>query len=534
MADGNKRYLGDVFINRENAERQRQFFRDVIDSYQYKYGGFFDAATLQGLSADDFATKEQGDKADNSLIAPLLLGRQSIINKNNEPQYIYSDAVKLEPDTCLSAIEWYQNLPNNDITEALCSVYNEVTEIKQEFDENGITIDYLQDNNYEKTKNIMLNAIEEFEENGQSVAKINADLVNGFRFIPITQDAYDLLPTEDKQYWRNIYIIKDASEIANIDNQGNNWRIIENWQFQVVDGNLCFNNGISSNWNVICPLEDLLTDENIGGYIEGYMREGDNFKNILKNISNTTIDSNWDQYPFLSSSLHNTYVDDITVNQDSSFVESYIDMETNLKNVNINLDSILQNDSYISGITNDIQTNQNDISTLNGQVSSIGEQINTINSVNSDQQSLLDSIDTKLTNISNQLNSINANITKWSTQKISGMTYTDPSDNTVYRSECSYNKTLGLAYVRLSFTHYHIKGNTNWEYRKSNANTSHQDQVVAKPISTLTIPCISSPETFVCIEGNGAIKIKSTSDKTGRMNIFANALYRVGGYNNIS
>ena len=66
MADGNKRYLGDVFINKENAERQRQFFKDIIESYQYKFGGTFDAATLQGMDVSEFATKEQGDKAENA------------------------------------------------------------------------------------------------------------------------------------------------------------------------------------------------------------------------------------------------------------------------------------------------------------------------------------------------------------------------------------------------------------------------------------------------------------------------------------
>ena len=32
MSDGNKRYLGDVFINEDDYEYQKQFFKDIIES----------------------------------------------------------------------------------------------------------------------------------------------------------------------------------------------------------------------------------------------------------------------------------------------------------------------------------------------------------------------------------------------------------------------------------------------------------------------------------------------------------------------
>ena len=75
MSDGNKRYLGDVFINAENKEIQRQFFKDVIESYQFQYGGEFNSAFLQGYTPEDFATKEQGEKADSAIISPLQIGQ---------------------------------------------------------------------------------------------------------------------------------------------------------------------------------------------------------------------------------------------------------------------------------------------------------------------------------------------------------------------------------------------------------------------------------------------------------------------------
>lgn len=530
MPDGNKRYLGDVFINRENAERQRQFFRDVIDSYQYKYGGSFDAATLQGLSLEDFATREQGEKADNALMSPLLLGKQSITNKDNESQFIFSDAIKLDPESCLADIDWYQDLSNNDITEALCSIYNNVSLIKEDFDENGITVDYLIENDYERTKNVMLTAIEEVEENGSTVSKINADLVNGLRFIPITQEAYNNLSTEDKNYWRNVYIIKEAADLPNIDNLDDKWTVIENWRFNVVDGNLCFNNGISDNWDIICPLEDLLTDENIGSYIEGYLGSSTNFENILRNISTQTIDANWNQYPFLSSSLHNEYVYDITVNNNHNGVYPAIDMSTNLKTVDIDFDEIIQGSSDIININSLINTNQNNISSLNNQVSSIGEQITNINSVNNSQQSLLNDINNQLTELNNKINSINASLGKWETQIIP-LTAVDSQNQTI-QSICTYNRMLGVAHTRLAFTHYHTKGNNGWVYRKSNATTSTPNILVkAQPMSGIVIPCWDSPTTFVRIEADGRIKVKSTSTSTGRINIIANAFYRISEFN---
>ena len=51
--------------------------------------------------------------------------------------------------------------------------------------------------------------ITDLEGNTKIVKMIDAQLINGFRIIPITQAAYDALPTKEKTYWRNIYIIVD-------------------------------------------------------------------------------------------------------------------------------------------------------------------------------------------------------------------------------------------------------------------------------------------------------------------------------------
>ena len=128
MSDGNRRYLGDVFIQEENYERQKKFFKDVIESYQWKYGGNFDASTLQGKTPDDFATKAQGENADRALLAPLFLGKSPIGSTTNR-QYIYTDAVLLErdDDSEIDSVEWYKNLDKDNLTEALVDIYRQVT-----------------------------------------------------------------------------------------------------------------------------------------------------------------------------------------------------------------------------------------------------------------------------------------------------------------------------------------------------------------------------------------------------------------------
>lgn len=51
--------------------------------------------------------------------------------------------------------------------------------------------------------------ITDLDGNTKIIRMIDAQLINGFRIIPITQAGYDALPTKEKEYWRNIYIIVD-------------------------------------------------------------------------------------------------------------------------------------------------------------------------------------------------------------------------------------------------------------------------------------------------------------------------------------
>lgn len=406
MSTGDKRYLGDVFINQENYERQKQFFRDVIDSYQYKYGGTFDASTLQGMVPNDFATKEQGEKADNALISPLRLGRKEIINID-DAQYIYTDAVLLDDeDNRLTAIEWYQNLTNGDVTDALIAIYNQVTAIQEALDENKLNRDEFSEfyeDDYVPLKNDISQVFEEFvDQDGETVKKLNAQLINGLRFILITQSAYNQLSNEEKNYWRNIYIIKDPEAIPPEYVDPMTWELTDGYSFRVNDGGLQVNNGLSSEWSTICTLDELIAGSNFNNIILEFLESAEynippeNVISAIEDLSNTDVDADWENYPFLSSSLHDDFIKTITINNDSTNVHETVGPVTNFKTVDLDIDAFLQSSS-------------NTINNLQTTLNSIENDVNTIeeNIGNVDIQDLSDD----LTNARNQISStINPNI----------------------------------------------------------------------------------------------------------------------------
>lgn len=414
MSDGNKRYLGDVFINEENYERQRQFFKDVIESYQHKHGGDFDAHTLQGLEPEKFATKEQGEKADLAILSPLLLGKTEITNIANS-QYIYTDAIKLDRGATnkLDIIQWYNNLENDDITDALESIYNNVIDIQETLE--GNLNDFIT-SDYTPLKTFINDNSETFLDNDDNeVTKLNASLVNGIRFILITQEEYDELPNEIKNYWRNFFIIKDSSEIPPDYEDPMSWKLTDGYIFAIIDDKLKVKHRSSNEWMDICSLSDFLNGANFDSIIEDFIQENseytinsDSLDNSIQNIQPTTINNHWEDYPFLSSSLHDNFVENISINGSSTNISESIDENNGFKNVNIDMNSIIN--PITTEINNAIDIERQRLDTANTSINSLQNQINNINTKNNNQDISLSDINNQLTNIGNQITSINNNI----------------------------------------------------------------------------------------------------------------------------
>lgn len=421
MLNGDKRYLGDVLINEENYETQRQFFKDIIESYQWKFGGNFDASTLQDKTPDDFATKEQGEKAESAILSPLFLGKTEIRNLS-DAQHIYSDAILIDRDnTGIDTIEWYKNLENDNITEALIDIYNQVMNIKDSIEANvdgKLDSNEYEDfinNDYAPLKDTLNNVFDVYtDENDNQVTKVNADLINGLRFILITQEAYDELPDKSKNYWRNIYIIKDAADIPPEYVDPMKWELEDGYTFAVNDGYLQINNGLSDEWKNVCTLNDLLLNADFPTAIQSYLENHNDYiidsnalQNSISNISPITINDNWENYPFLTSLLRDDFVERILINNSEDNV--LLSSNNGLKAVNLDIDTVINDkvNPIISNINSVMDTEKSKLTTAQNDIRYIQNQIDSIDVKNINQDGQISAINNKLNTISNQLTVLN-------------------------------------------------------------------------------------------------------------------------------
>ena len=552
MSNGDKRYLGDVFINAENYERQKQFFRDIIESYQWKFGGNFDAATFQEKVPEDFATKDQGEKADKAILGPLYLGRKPILDEAGS-QYIYTDAIELDyQDTGLDTIEWYQHLPHNNLTDALLSIYNQVMNIQTDLQNNKLDTSryntFITDD-YTPLKNSLSGILETFtDENEDEVTKFNADLVNGLRFILITQDAYDALPAASKTYWRNVYIIKKPNEIPPDYADPMHWQLTDGYTFRVNDGYLQVSNGLTTEWKNICTLDELLSGANFNNIIQDFIEEGDyvianeSMINSLLNISPTIVNENWQNYPFLSSSLHDDFVENILINNSATNVNTSLGND-GFKTVNLDLNTVIDDklNPAVSSLNDTINTEKAKISTAQQNISSIQTQIDTLNTNNTNHEASLTSIQNQLNNINNTLTSVNTNINNlsnsisdWKVIDIPGLEY--KSGSTTDKSWCMYNEKLKLAHVYLSFGMYVGQNDLGTANASGKIHTSKNVYetyyVYAAPhSSTSYFPSAGSPLDFVKIENSGRLTVltKRTAATNNIVHVLCSWTYKYRG-----
>lgn len=425
MSNGDKRYLGDVLIDAENYERQKQFFRDIIESYQWKFGGNFDASTLQDKGPEDFATRAQGERADKAILGPLWLGHTPIGDEAGV-QTIDTDAVKLDRTVeALNLIDWYKDLTNDDVTDALIDIYYQVMDIQDNLDDkiqqkldSSIYNNFIA-NDYNELKNSLTGIFEVFtDEHGEEIVRFNTDFVNGLRFILITQDAYDELPQATKKYWRNIFIIKDAEDIPPEYVDPMKLQLTDGYSFRVAEGYLQVNNGLSEQWGNICSLEDFINnsdfDNKIKSVIEGtgYTLNSQVLIESLKDISPVTINATWQDYPFLSSSLHDDFVETVLINGSGANVNTIIDQTNRFKTVDLDINTILNNkvDPAITNLNNIISTEQNKLSTAQTNISSLQSQIGTLETNNSSHTTELRNINSRLTDIQNSIEATQTSI----------------------------------------------------------------------------------------------------------------------------
>ena len=471
MSDGNKRYLGDVFLDEDNLDRQRAFFAEIIETYEFPKGNF-NASMLGGKTPDQYATSEQGAKADKALLEPLFLGKTNIENSSNY-QYLLTDAIKLDyEDETLNGISWYKNLTDDSLTAALINIYRQTQKIKSNLEDKKLDKttynDFIQ-NDYNELKSTVSDTFLTFvDESGRDITKLNAGLVNGLRFIPITQEAYDALPSSKKTYWRNIFIILDGDQIENIDPM--QFDTFDQWQFRVNNNYLEFNNGISTNWDRVCSIPDLLSGINMDDTIARYLANTNNsfivnetsLENSLLNMATPT--TNLDNYPFISSDLKDDLISTVTINNKTNNV-TYSSLSNGLKKVNLNIDNILATSitPQITAINSTIANEQSKLTTAQSNIASIQNSLSTINTKNTNQDNSINEINAKLTSIQTSLSSLtqtlNSQVNTIKEWKSYYFDYLVPPDGSS-KNVNYYNKALGLAIVKFYFIHYHSNENT--------------------------------------------------------------------------
>lgn len=550
MSDGNKRYLGDVFIDAENMERQKQFFKDIIESYQWKFGGSFDASTLQGFGASDFATREQGDKADRALLGPINLGQQSIVSIT-DPQYIYTDAVKLDRTitNILESVDWFDELKgteNDDVTHALEILYREtLNNLDLKLDKT--TYNNFIDNDYTPFKQTLSNAFEIFEDwDGSQKVLLNSDLSNGLRFILITQHDYNELPEEKKKFWRNVFIIKDPDDIPADYHSPLQFDLTDGYEFAINDGYLQVKNVYSSSWKNICSLTELLSgtnfDEIISNFLilhDDYLLDDTSLLNSLQTISTNLVNSNWESIPFLSSSLHDDFIESITINGSSDHVITSINNNTKFKLADLDINGILDNslspiNTSINTLDEKIAQEKTRINNASEQIGNILNRISQIDSDNISRDSSLDEIRTNLNNINNNITSIEDSLENLSNGIGDWKSYIIPNltDSDSHKTYNYYNETLGLAYIYINLSNYYksIPKNTWRTPCKNKGGTVFPYTVVkARPAAPLIFQNVSHvfiTSTYVDVFGRIRVQINQDFTNNTTLHHGGGALYR--------
>ena len=455
MSSNRKFYIGELFEDKEDEEYLKNLIDAIIQAKS-------DAGELKAryliyrespdeeweeYQAIDFATAEQGLKADNSLqLNEVKLGKTNIVNQIDS-QYIYTDAMYLEhsdnPLTDLDVHNKYIEVilkdstdptkNNYDLTEVLWNILDnlDTRALKVDLDEVNEEI-----NNIKDTLEQLLGDLTDSEGN----ILINADAVNGIVFQLITQELYDELPEEDKNNWRVFYIIVD--EMPNADEYEAPLALSTavGLEFQVGPDEtgtlyLQYRNKGATDWINLISIPE----------IESHLQQinWDSVSAALKQgytDGNTPEFNNWDDYayPFLTTALKSRIVFTITFNGEQIDSEyNNIDLTDTLKNYFVSKEEF---NTYKTSITSSINNLNTQLSNLNNRLSNVEEDIsqditNSINSINNQ----IKNINTQL---SSHASSINSN-----TKKINTLQNTVNRDNEIIMKQ----RTIMISDTNTSF-----------------------------------------------------------------------------------
>ena len=450
MPDQERIYIGNVVLDESNQEMLRQWLIDIVNSLQ-GHGNGFDADTLDGFHATDFATAEQGLKADNALQSGIYIGSTAIENIL-ETQYILTDGVRIDSTVYDALANAFHGAIDEDmiLSDFLIALYQNYQTQINNLDNKKVdkipgkglsTNDF--DNNYKDMLDSLSLSFTELicprnTNPSEQVVKrvLNADSVNHLQFILTTEEIYAQYTNDVKNAWNNIFIFVDPASYPDDYESPLDCPIETGYMFRIFDkGNgelwLQYKGRLAKNWLDMVRINDLYSQFVQYGNFESIMQTiattiatnlintidtPEHVNTLIKAINAPSIDD-WKDYPFLSSNLDFVY--DVVNNghslcakDDNGFFIADVSNITDALEESVNVLS-----SQYNNLTRLVNTNTQKVNTLNQYVkkSDIEEALNpnssnpVKNSVIADAiNSLNGQVSTLNNNISNLQQTLNA------------------------------------------------------------------------------------------------------------------------------
>lgn len=349
--ENNKRYVGEVYIDGKSDKLLQRFLTNLFESYNGENKGFI-ADMLDNWHLQDIL--EYVNMQDATKLDTITIGGTTFTVLNPSQFLQASDVIYnnfKESDTQVPWISFlkskYAIEGNEDLEERKDStgvsddddyllydilldiyyvldfkkvdktIFDALQAAHEELEARHDTLRLEFEDFRDKFAGV-LQEIEIVDENGNTRTStfLNAQLINGFQIIPITQAKYDALPNKTKNFWRYIYIIRD--NIPEDYDPPIQFDLLKHISFEFNQDKQCiyYHNGISDEPIFLCSLEDLLKGADFDHIMYEYITENDNIiynatalKNSLKAL---VLSSNeFDDYPFVTRTEGHTLVSDI-------------------------------------------------------------------------------------------------------------------------------------------------------------------------------------------------------------------------------
>lgn len=387
MPDQERIYIGNVVLDEDNQEMLKQWLLDIINSLQ-GHGNGFDADTVDGFHATDFATAEQGLLAETSLQEGLTIGSTTLMN-TTETQYIRSDGVKIDQEL-YDAFHGIFNTIDMDtlISTLIIKVYRKLQGDINTLNENKVDKvpgkqlsthdfndhykDMLDDLDLAYTDILCPNSTAPSEQVIKRV--LNAGSVNHLQFILTTEELYAQYTTAVKNAWNNIFIFVEEEDYPDDYESPLDCPIETGYMFRIDDrGNevwLQYKGRAAKNWVDMVRITDLYAQFLQYGDFENIMRQiatiitqeaiaeidtPEHINALIKRIDAPGID-HWQDYPFLSSELEFVYDvinngNSLCTKRDGFLIADVSNLTTDVEN---QIESLRNNYGILSGTVSTI------------------------------------------------------------------------------------------------------------------------------------------------------------------------------------